>query len=352
MRASPCASTATRVVVIDPQCRLLNLTRVNIHYRLRGTCPRGSADASTRPRGTSDASTWHVSGRLGADDRSAVALHGMRGGCEERAVQLAFGGGDDKLMWSGAVAVSEPADTVIAVPAPSVGLAAAAMGSDAAADGAAAGGGRMLVRVTVEVHGASLLVTFGPCRVAPYRIENACAMPIALEQAQQHHRHHTKTGVPPPSSPARPPQEGCTAAHVVAAHGELEYAWDEPTGTHALLLSPRVTGAVHRFHVSLDHLGEPTPHGTPTLLWTSVLLGEASRILRITPRMPDHEAASAALNMSLSIAIGSIGVSVVDTSRRQELTHACSLLVVSPASVHPFMPVIIGRAVDHHACDH
>ena len=265
-------------------------------------------------------------------------------------MQLAFGGGDDKLMWSGAVAVSEPADTVIAVPAPSDGL--AAVGSDALAVGAAAGGGRMLVRVTVEVHGASLLVTFGPCRAAPYRIVNACAMPIALEQAQQQHRHHNDTSMPPLTSPARPPQEGCTAQHVVAAHGELEYAWDEPTGTHALLLSPRVPGAVHRFHVSLDHLGEPTPHGTPTLLWTSVLLGEASRILRITPRMPDHEAASAALNLSLSIAIGSIGVSVVDTSRRQELTHACSLLVVSPASVHPFMPVIIGRAVDHHACDH
>ena len=210
----------------------------------------------------------------------------------------------------------------------------------------------MLVRVTVEVHGASLLVTFGPCRAAPYRIVNACAMPIALEQAQQQHRHHNNTSMPPPTSPARPPQEGCTAQHVVAAHGELEYAWDEPTGTHALLLSPRVTGAVHRFHVSLDHLGEPTPHGTPTLLWTSVLLGEASRVLRITPRMPDHEAASAALNLSLSIAIDSIGVSVVDTSRRQEPTHACSPRVVSPVYAHPPMPLIIGQAVDHHGCAH
>ena len=111
---------------------------------------------------------------------------------------------------------------------------------------------------------------------APYRVTNDCDEPIQVQQQGVAHR----VAVGPRSS--------------------SDFLWHEPLGTRMMLVAvPNELGIAHEFLLDPDPPGEPVPHGAPVAVWTTVLLGQASRIVRITRSEPQDADLSAQLSFSI-----------------------------------------------------
>ena len=114
--------------------------------------------------------------------------------------------------------------------------------------------------MTVENVGASFLVCFDACAVAPYRVVNDCDTAIQVSQVQQ---------------------QGALQRISVSPRSEADFLWSEPLGDLRMAVAvPNEHGVVHEFTLDPNELGEPKPHGSPVLVWTTVKLGQASWVSR------------------------------------------------------------------------
>ena len=204
------------MLVVQPRFRLLNATSAPLAYRL--------------------AARTDVGGVLPAEQDTPAPLHWPHR-LADRALQLSLSA---DAGWSGAVAVDAPAEYVLALPTAD------------APDG-------VLVRLTVEEAGPSLLLTASVCASAPYRVLNELPVHLTFEQS------------------------GGGRVRTVAPGGAADFAWDVPMGERTILLAPLVdtappeapstaavaiiaahrSGALSRVAVRPDRLGEPQPHGAP-----------------------------------------------------------------------------------------
>jgi len=244
-----------------------------------------------------------------------------------RRLQLALGHAADEVeegAWCGAFGIEREtgeAECVVALPVPprardARANAAAARRASlplkeqglAGADGAEP---PLLVAVSVEACGASLLVCLDVSAVAPYVLLNQTSEAYSVQQ------------------------EGVALRRLLPAHGKLALTWDEPALPRVLLLSSLGrAGPIVTRRLLPDVLSEPQAHGAPPELYTWVRLGEASRTVLLSPRYPAQaEQAGELAGLQLIVELGGIGLSLVDTARRHELAYLrlerAALLAVS-----------------------
>ena len=301
--APPSTAPRTRLLIVHARLRLLNRTRRPLVFR---------------PRGGYTALGWSlpvgVLAGAAADGAPAEPLPFHFCDAPERLLQIAIAPPD--VVADGSVAPPPPppppgTSSTNGPPPPATAAGGAVVklwcggfGIDAPGDYALSlpeeggGGGFWYVTVTVEALGPSLLVCVDESAVAPYSIVNECGWPVLLQQ------------------------RGCDQRHICKPDGAaVDFAWGEPTLPPALLVSPiGASGVAEAYELHPDALQPPAEHGGGAL-WTSVTLGEARRVVHLTPRRPPDPEYQARPSLSLSWGLGSVGVSLVDTRHRQEVVY-------------------------------
>ena len=296
--APPSSAPRTRLLIVHARLRLLNRTRRPLVFR---------------PRGGYTALGWAlpvgVLAGAAADGAPSEPLPFHFGDAPERLLQIAIAPPDvSPTAASRRLAAAAARDVVDKPPPPST-----AAGNVQAVERRrhrrageyalslpeeGGGGGFWYVTVTVEALGPSLLVCVDESAVAPYSIVNECGWPVLLQQ------------------------RGCDQRHICKPDGAaVDFAWGEPTLPPALLVSPiGASGVAEAYELHPDALQPPAEHGGGAL-WTSVTLGEARRVVHLTPRRPPDPEYQARPSLSLSWGLGSVGVSLVDTRHRQEVVY-------------------------------
>ena len=307
----PPSSPRSRVILIHPRYRILNRSGINLQYRsisgqIGGVLAKAEASLST---------PFHWGETLTSERFLQLRAMDVE---SEAALEMAGDGA-----WCGAFAIDVPTEVVLALP-------------DETADSKV---GQRLLQVTVEAVGPSLVVTIDATDVAPYQICNDFP----------HNRLVVR-------------QQGCTREHVVRANTKIDFTWDEPTGVKVLVVNlvqdladwdegPESPGVLQRpLSASMgsesefaltdegDVVGNPefelrpeelvvepkahraTPAG-PVIMWTTVELGQSTRIVRVAPVSSNDQARELELQASFSFSVQSVSLSLVDTARRHELLH-------------------------------
>jgi hypothetical protein len=326
--AAPDVCPRSRIVLLHPRVRLVNRTGIDLMYRskggdLGGTLTPGVEEGKPGPsvpfhwRDTpADSRLLQLAIPSDTNQRSTSVTSGASPLIRRRS----DGGGFE---WCGAFSIDTPTELVVAIPGRN--------------------GVPWLVQVMVEAVQASLVVCFDLATAAPYRLCNDChALTLTFRQ------------------------KGSELVYTVAPRQTLDYTWDEPTGVRVLevrvgvllsegellvndkdarlqrdMLIAQETAALGLvFETKLAELREPTPHaaakGKAAALWTTVCLGKSTRLVSVSPSRPQellHE-----LQASLLVHLSSIGLSLVDHSRRHELLHVradgLSLSMMSSALEH------------------
>ena len=310
----PPSSPRSRVVVIHARYRILNRSGVELHYRSIG----GQAGGALGKSGPAASAPFHW-----GDTVPSQRYLQLRVAAPAAATGRAAADGDEG--WCGAFAIDVPTEVAVALPDASVRERSCLR----------------LIQVTVEAAGPSL-VGFDATDVALYQIRNdfphnrllvrqeAARASVGARAAGSTLRGTSRRASRCCSSPRRTPQptivedagDGDDPRRRASSSGRSPRRWPESE----FALADPADAPAREFELRPEELVvEPKAHrATPTgpvVMWTTVELGQATRVVRAAPVSANDDARSLELQSSFRFSVASLSVSLVDTSRRLELLH-------------------------------